>query len=431
MNDADLTDLVVRAGAVLDDNWIGSSTKPAPRLYPHQWSWDSAFIAIGNAHRRPDRAELEMRTLFRAQWSNGMVPHIVFGGVPGEYFPSAADWGSRACDAAPDDVATSGICQPPVHALAVERIAATSMIDPAFLEEMYEPLVAWHEYLFRERCVGGELVEVWHPWETGMDNSPAWDRPLGNIELAPGDVPEYRRVDVDIADPADRPTDREYDRYAFLMHRLRSEQYAPVSPERHPFRVRDVLFNSLLVDAERSLAGIARAIGRSGDHHDDRAHVLASAIERDLRSETDGGYRGGDAVTGARLDATIAGDLAALLADPAPERRERVVAMLRNEFLVPPDHAPVIPTVPVADRAFEPTRYWRGPCWINVMWVIAEGLDRGGDDALAARVRDGILALVGGTGCFEYFEPVTRRGCGSSNFAWSAALAIDTAMRVG
>ncbi len=257
MNDADLTDLVVRAGAVLDDNWIGSSTKPAPRSYPHQWSWDSAFIAIGNAHRRPDRAELEMRTLFRAQWSNGMVPHIVFDGEGGEYFPSAIDWGSRACGAAPADVATSGICQPPVHALAVERIAATGSTDLAFLEDMYPPLVAWHDYLFRERRVGSDLVEVWHPWETGMDNSPAWDLPLGNIQLAPGDVPAYRRVDVDIADPADRPTDREYDRYAFLMHRLRAEQYAPASPERHPFRIRDVLFNSLLVGAERSLAVIA------------------------------------------------------------------------------------------------------------------------------------------------------------------------------
>ncbi len=158
--------------------------------------------------------------------------------------------------------------------------------------------------------------------------------------------------------------------------------------------------------------------------------MLAGAIERDLWSGTHGGHRGVDAVTGARLDATIAGDLTVLLAGPAPERRARVVAVLRDEFLVPPDRTPVIPTVPPADPAFEPTRYWRGPCWINVMWVIAEGLDRSGDDELAARVRDGILALVGGSGCFEYFDPVTRRGCGSPNFAWSAALAIDTAMRV-
>jgi hypothetical protein len=35
--------LVPLAKAVLDVNWIGEYTKPGPRLYPHQWSWDSAL----------------------------------------------------------------------------------------------------------------------------------------------------------------------------------------------------------------------------------------------------------------------------------------------------------------------------------------------------------------------------------------------------
>ena len=35
---------------VLQRNGVKSWTKPAPSLYPHQWSWDSAFIALGLAH---------------------------------------------------------------------------------------------------------------------------------------------------------------------------------------------------------------------------------------------------------------------------------------------------------------------------------------------------------------------------------------------
>jgi len=31
---------------VLAANDLGTSTKPAPDLYPHQWNWDSCFIAI-------------------------------------------------------------------------------------------------------------------------------------------------------------------------------------------------------------------------------------------------------------------------------------------------------------------------------------------------------------------------------------------------
>jgi hypothetical protein len=34
--------LVRQARAVLDFNWTGEYTMPGPRLYPHQWSWDSA-----------------------------------------------------------------------------------------------------------------------------------------------------------------------------------------------------------------------------------------------------------------------------------------------------------------------------------------------------------------------------------------------------
>ena len=48
--------LLRQAKKVLDFNWTGRYTQPGPRLYPHQWSWDSAFIAIGYAHYDQSRA---------------------------------------------------------------------------------------------------------------------------------------------------------------------------------------------------------------------------------------------------------------------------------------------------------------------------------------------------------------------------------------
>ena len=41
-------ELVESAKKVLDGNWTGEFTIPSGTLYPHQWSWDSCFIAIGN-----------------------------------------------------------------------------------------------------------------------------------------------------------------------------------------------------------------------------------------------------------------------------------------------------------------------------------------------------------------------------------------------
>jgi hypothetical protein len=68
-----LDDLVRQARAVLDAAWIGASSLPSRTLYPHQWSWDSAFIALGRSWYDQPRAQLELETLYRAQWSNGMT----------------------------------------------------------------------------------------------------------------------------------------------------------------------------------------------------------------------------------------------------------------------------------------------------------------------------------------------------------------------
>ncbi len=47
MSHSELWDAAVE---VLRANDLGGWTKPAPRLYPYQWRWDSAFIAIGLVH---------------------------------------------------------------------------------------------------------------------------------------------------------------------------------------------------------------------------------------------------------------------------------------------------------------------------------------------------------------------------------------------
>ena len=53
-----------RARQVLRRNDMGDWTCAAPNLYPHQWSWDSAFIAIGLAHFNTRRAARELLAPF-------------------------------------------------------------------------------------------------------------------------------------------------------------------------------------------------------------------------------------------------------------------------------------------------------------------------------------------------------------------------------
>ena len=138
----------------------------------------------------------------------------------------------------------------------------------AFLAEMLPKLDAWHGYLYRERNRNGDgLIEIWHPWESGMDNSPLWDPVLSRIELADG-RPEYERIDRTLVNPDERPTDWEYDRYAYLVELYRDLHYDGAAiRESCPFVVHDVLFNSLLYgvgeDAAIVVNGIASRLGAS------------------------------------------------------------------------------------------------------------------------------------------------------------------------
>ena len=63
--------LVRQARAVLDFNWTGEYTMPGPKLYPHQWSWDSAFIAIGYSRYDQDAPRRSSPTSSRASGKDG------------------------------------------------------------------------------------------------------------------------------------------------------------------------------------------------------------------------------------------------------------------------------------------------------------------------------------------------------------------------
>ena len=94
-NSPEKRQLVDDAKAVLDGNWVAemNSTLPSPNLYPHQWSWDAAFVAMGYSHYDTRRAMDEMDALLRGQWRNGNIPHIVFNPSAVEsYFPGPDFW---------------------------------------------------------------------------------------------------------------------------------------------------------------------------------------------------------------------------------------------------------------------------------------------------------------------------------------------------
>jgi len=280
--DADLP-LRDRAVAVLHANDAGTWTRAAPRLYPHQWSWDSAFIAIGWAHLDVRRAMTELEQLFAVQWATGMVPHLVFRAGPEHpYFPGPQWWDTAVSPAAPEGpLRTTGICQPPVHALALQRIweLTPQVLRPeirARIHALYPQMVSWHRYLATHRDPEASgLVTTFHPWE-GTDNSPRWDRALERIKVAePG---PYTRLDIsEVPDPSQRPTNWDYDRYLWLVQQLRKYRYDDALIYReYPFLIKDVFFSAVLVSANAALLDLAD-VAATGDSDPE---LLADWLER-------------------------------------------------------------------------------------------------------------------------------------------------------
>ncbi|MFD7409366.1 trehalase family glycosidase [Streptomyces sp. NPDC059866] len=425
-------DLTLRRGAarVLITNWTGTSTVPSRTLYPHQWSWDSAFIAIGLRHLSVRRAQRELESLLAGQWADGRIPHIVFNpDLPyGAYFPSPDFWQSSRAGrnaGAPETAETSGIVQPPVHALAawlVHRADTAESRRREFLTRLYPQLAAWHRYLMTRRDLAGAgLAAVVHPWEPGMDNSPCWDGPLSRITPAAPDT--FHRADLNHGHPADRPTDLDYGRYVHLAADYRSAGYDDAVP--HQFAVEDPCFNALLIVSELALARIADQVGADPGLHEARAADLTRTLVARLWDEDTGLFLARDLVDDRLIpELSVAGLIPLLVPDLPEPVVERLIQTLDGPHFHTKSTA-LVPSYDLDGHAFDSTRYWRGPAWFNTAWLIERGLRAHGRDTRADRLRDAILTTAGTSQFAEYVDPTTGTGRGTRDFSWTAALTLD------
>jgi len=437
--------LAATAAYILRDNSAGAYTKPAPALYPHQWSWDAAINAVGLAAVDVPRARLELSSLFRGQWRTGMLPHIVFQSAAGGYVPGPAQWqcGRFSADA-PAEVATSGICQPPVHALAVARIveiaeradAAEHASTTAWAAAVYPRLLAWHRFLARDRVDPGTgLITLFHGWESGMDNSPRWDVPYSNV--TPGTaLPVYVRRDVaHVGAVGQRPTDRDYDRYLWLIEEAKQAGYDQGAlRETSSFLVGDVLFTAIFAAASDALADLPGRLGADGRRTEGDAGELrayAARARAAVLAHVDQGTglaADVDLRTGKWLRTETLAGFAPLIAGHLPESvRAGLTGLLLGPRWCghPGLRWPVPPTTSPCSAAFDPDCYWRGPVWPVTTWLLARALLRDGDEAAAARLRDASLSQLSGGAFAEYYHPLTGAALGSKHQSWTAAAALD------
>ena len=430
------------AVAVLRLNDLGTMTTAAPNLYPHMWSWDAAFVTIGLARTSVPRAIVELRTLLSAQWSTGMIPHIVFSPDADSYFPGPDRWGTDGASARPPGVRTSGICQPPVHAIALrhilDRAAENGGSDQGaatqFAEDTFDSWLRWHRWLATARDPQARgLVEIHHGWESGFDNSPRWDGPYSRVH--PGEVrPFVRRDTTHVADVSERPSDEEYRKYLWLLQQMEQADYDDaVVLERVDFRVEDVFFSAILSAASDVLAGIGDQLGRIPEA--DELRGMAATFRAGVFATV-------DPVTGLARDRDVLADqwilrqtisgFAPLICGAGDEHQRETVLARQRQLLTGPDwmghpsfRYPLPPSTSPASPDYRPRTYWRGPIWPFINLLFGWALARDGQAGLYDQLRSASLQQLGDLAFGEYYEPVTGEPLGSHAQAWTAAAALE------
>jgi len=291
--------------------------------------------------------------------------------------------------------------QPPILAWSAWRVFEVTG-DRDFLRACYAPLGRFMDWLFANRDVNGNGLLEWlkefqvercRCGESGWDNSPRFDREI---------IDDH----VDI--------------------------------------------NAMVTQELQMLARMAESLGEESDWQA-RADALAALVNERLWHEKIGLYF--DRGPGEDPDEWMtmksgACFLPMIAGIPSPEQARRMVEehlTREDEFWGP---------TPVPTVAFDEPQYsddmWRGPTWMNINFLIGEGLRCYGFDDVADELRRRSMAAIEkwyyeGGGVFEYYDPrgethpfwLHRKGgqCGIGgisvirDYGWTAATYVAWAKR--
>ena len=411
-------ELIQKAYGILQDNDKGKYTIPTKGLYPFQWNWDSCLTALGFSHFDESRAWLEIESLFEHQWDDGMVPHIVFHEHDDGYFPGPDVWGTGR------NIPTSGITQPAVAGHVVHQMfqrATDKVLARVKAKELLPKILKWHDWFYQCRDpYDTGLVAILHPWETGRDNSVDWDSPFEAVPTE-GVLP-YKRRDITHVNPEHRPTKAQYDRYIYLVNSFRALNWDNTKlHDASAFNVVDPGFNAILIRSSKDMAIVAAALEMNAEH--DRFQELASRGEvalEGLWSANHQQYLCFDRIAKSLIDSPSVAGILPILASNAHARdiSQRLNVLRKHcEYLVP-SHDP-------SSALYDGLRYWRGPAWLIVNYLIVKGLDQTGETEMSSHIISDSLALIEKSGFAEYYDPITAEPCGGDSFTWTAAMVVE------
>jgi hypothetical protein len=386
---------VIRSDAsnLLESNWdeISGYCRPHPVKYPHLWLWDSCFHSIAWAALSDGRALVELSAVFRKQLGNGFLPHMVYAGPTISRGPL-------------DGI--SSFTQPPVYGRSLS--AAWSLRQPQekfalTRSELLRAAGKGLEYLWRYRRLGNGLLFIVHPWESGADHSPRWDDWMvrGGEEL-----PEYDR--------------QAWESFDDLFVQAASYSAHGDAQWSGLFVVAPAAFNAIAAYAAAQLYEL------TGERKWQRRSIeLGDAMDQVLWDEGIGLFADYPVVGGgpsARIP-TLDGALGALATNSA-RRANGILDQLDDELRFAAPYG--MRYLPLDHERYQPDKYWRGPTWPQLNYLLFLACRRWDRELLAVRLAEMTRRGVHRADFSEFWNPETGQALAAGRQTWSA---IVVAMR--
>ena len=407
------------AKEVLINNRRSGYTLPTNNeLYPAQWNWDSAFIALGYSYFNMEYTIEELEKLISGQWEDGMIPHILFHDNDDSYFPNHKTWDCG------NKVPSSGITQPPIIATIIKKIIDQNKLDQSQMKRMEIIIKKLKKYLdwfynYRDTNKIG-LAAIIHPWESGLDNSPIWDGPLDKVKIE--ENLKYERRDLNVSRSSNRPLKKDYDGYITLLNQFKKNKYNPSKiVNESMFNVIDIGFNSILIRATKDLVEISKKFNLDFTDLKNKISMSEESLIKFYKDD-DQSFFSYDFKNHNLIKVDAISNYFILFANLENQEINNKIIDKLKKYNSQKDY--FFTTVNPKDKTFEETRYWRGPVWINSNWIIYQGLINK-DKNFSELLKNKTLELLENKKFHEYYNFKNGDCLGANNFSWSAALYLD------
>ena len=388
------------------------------KLYPAQWNWDSAFIALGYSYFNLNFALKEIKTLLDGQWKDGMIPHILFHNTNTNYYPNHTAWNCG------NKIRSSGITQPPVLASILKEIIDKNKITKIQKKEIKKFVIKIkksHEWFIKNRDPKKTgLVSILHPWESGYDNSSLWDEPMNKVKIEKNI--QYKRADNKVINPEHRPLNIDYDRYVTIKNDLRKKKYDPKKIFKTSlFNVVDIGFNSIFLKSNKDLIILLKKFNLDSSTIINYVKITEKNILKyfDKKKQT---FFCFDLRNKKKIFIPSITNYLILYADIKNSKiNDILIKNLKKHNL---NEKYFFSSIKPNHKSFEEKRYWRGPVWVNCNWFMHKGL-MNKDEKYSNKIKEHTIRLVEKKGFHEYYSCKNGKPMGANNFSWSAALYLD------